>query len=182
MSAYENTCSLLESIASNRLEASTYEECVTAIEDSKYYIDQLKLAKKELHVESKIIRNEYSEKSLRASSKSHGFMGLLLGKGVARTYKSLNKKGIGIAKNNKIRTYDKLKLSIDDMILQLKEGIRRFEEGKVRFKDSVPKTKASPSLKGDHLDQIEKLGKLRDQGLISEDEFQNKKTELLSRI
>ena len=36
--------------------------------------------------------------------------------------------------------------------------------------------------KEDVMDSLERLGKLRDQGVVTEDEFQQKKAELLSRL
>jgi Short C-terminal domain len=44
--------------------------------------------------------------------------------------------------------------------------------------ESAPPAKSDPSIP----DQIRQLGELRDQGLVTPEEFETKKTELLSRL
>ena len=49
------------------------------------------------------------------------------------------------------------------------------------FRDRVgDAVKAAPA--ADPLDQIEKLGKLRDSGLVTQEEFEAKKADLLARL
>lgn len=47
--------------------------------------------------------------------------------------------------------------------------------------DSIQKT-WDDAVRPDVLGQIEKLSKMRDEGIITEDEFQQKKTELLKKV
>jgi PH (Pleckstrin Homology) domain-containing protein/putative oligomerization/nucleic acid binding protein len=47
---------------------------------------------------------------------------------------------------------------------------------------SEPASAAAAPAGGDVMDQLERLGKLRDAGVISEDEFTSKKAELLARL
>lgn len=54
-----------------------------------------------------------------------------------------------------------------------------FEQGKSYVSD-LEKEKSNDA--GDVYQALEKLGKLKDQGILTEEEFQNKKQELLSRL
>jgi len=47
---------------------------------------------------------------------------------------------------------------------------------------TLPKIEVKQIESGDPIEQLEKLGKLKDAGLLSEEEFQRKKAELLKRI
>ena len=51
-----------------------------------------------------------------------------------------------------------------------------------RISDSRKPQPAQPSAEPDVADQIRKLASLRDEGLLSDDEFEAKKTELLGRL
>ena len=98
---------------------------------------------------------------------------ILMGKAVVVTYKD----GAGIEQSPAFTSYpdmkvDKLKSAIYNTWHKVKEeGISEKE-----------KQTEKASAKDDTLDQIKKLGDLKSQGLITEDEFQKKKSELLGRL
>jgi hypothetical protein len=47
---------------------------------------------------------------------------------------------------------------------------------------SPPSASSSPSSSSDIIAAIERLGQLRERGILTDDEFSNKKAELLSRL
>jgi uncharacterized membrane protein YeaQ/YmgE (transglycosylase-associated protein family) len=63
-------------------------------------------------------------------------------------------------------------------------GIEKFRQRREKLEQSVRQhQQAAKSHAHDQvMDQIRKLGELRDEGVLSEDEFQAKKAELLSRL
>ena len=92
------------------------------------------------------------------------------------------KRRLSSNRNKAIEPYENLKLSIDDMITQIESGKIRFEKYISENKTTSEKSKSKKSNKKEILEQIEKLGELRIKNIVSEEEFQSKKSELLSRI
>lgn len=60
------------------------------------------------------------------------------------------------------------------------EGIPPMQHGSSR--DVSEPAPAQPSSSVDPIDQLQRLGQLRDAGVLTEDEFQTKKSEILSRM
>jgi hypothetical protein len=60
------------------------------------------------------------------------------------------------------------------------QNFARYSEIPTRAQPSQPPPLQKPNI--DVAEQIEKLGRLRDQGLLTDKEFQSKKEELLSRL
>ncbi|HSB50051.1 MAG TPA: SHOCT domain-containing protein [Nitrosopumilaceae archaeon] len=63
-----------------------------------------------------------------------------------------------------------------------KEGKKLKKEGKKKILSSISSAKKISHSKEDNLKTLEKLGKLKKSGVITEKEFQEKKKEILNRI
>jgi uncharacterized membrane protein YeaQ/YmgE (transglycosylase-associated protein family) len=63
-------------------------------------------------------------------------------------------------------------------------GINKFKERRKKLEDTLRQHQeaAQTQTHDEVMDQIRKLGDLRDEGVLTEEEFQAKKTELLSRL
>jgi uncharacterized membrane protein YeaQ/YmgE (transglycosylase-associated protein family) len=63
-------------------------------------------------------------------------------------------------------------------------GIEKFRERRGKLEETLRQHQhaAQTQAHDDVMDQIRKLGELRDEGILTEDEFQAKKAELLSRL
>jgi uncharacterized protein (DUF697 family) len=66
--------------------------------------------------------------------------------------------------------------------LDLSQARRAYEEAFEQGKDYVSKLDEEKEAAADVFKSLEKLGKLREQGILTEEEFQAKKKELLSRL
>jgi hypothetical protein len=100
-------------------------------------------------------------------------LAILKGNELVVTYKD----GAGVEQSPAFTSYpgievDRLKSAIYNTWHKVKE------EGISEREKQIEK----PSAKDDILDQIQKLGELKSQGLITEEEFQKKKSELLGRL
>lgn len=66
-----------------------------------------------------------------------------------------------------------------------KNQVRNFAEfvrNKIESKSESQNTSSSTVVESDIFDKLEKLGKLKDSGVLSEEEFNDQKTKLLGKI
>ncbi|MBK9256580.1 MAG: SHOCT domain-containing protein [Saprospiraceae bacterium] len=183
MDTFEKVKSRLKELSTIRYEATNYEESVELLQFSKTTISELKSMKQTLIQEVKGIRNQYKEAKANASNKSHFISGLIFGRSTSGKLRAENKRNLSNQLDKEIEPYEKLKLICDDYIVQISNK-KSLLENYIRENKSITakKTIVKQDPNMEILNQIEKLGELRDKNIITDQEFENKKKELLNKL
>jgi len=155
-------------------------------EEAKDVIKQLKLKKKELAAAKSAITKQIAEvradhrsKVAQRGAKFQGGGGF--GKFVRRvqtTSRDNERRGADRA----IQALEAKKSAFDDDIRRADEAILTVERWLVENKSEAPAPKAPHGKQPDVVDQLERLAKLRDAGVLTAEEFDAKKRELLDRL
>lgn len=155
-------------------------------EEAKDVIKQLKLKKKELTAAKAIIakqiaevRAEHRSAVAQRGAKMQGGGGL--GKFVRRL-QTTTRDHERRTTDNAVKALEAKKSSIDGDIMRADQAILMVEKWLVENKPETPAPKAPRGKQPDVVDQLERLAKLRDAGVLTAEEFDAKKQELLSRL
>ena len=177
--AYYDQLSKLSGIM---LEASTADEAKTVLKDCREHQKRLRQLKKEINLDIKAVREHYRQLTAEASRKQHFITGSIFGRKTAGSMRADDKRALAAERDDSIRPYQELKLTIDAVIHQ-------FDQAKAHCQKLIDEAKGTQGAKprarkkeDDVISQIERLGKLKEQGILTDEEFEAKKEELLARL
>ena len=123
--AYYNQLSKFDGMM---LEVSTADEAKAMLKSCREYQKQLRQLKKEANLDIKAIREHNRNLIAEASRKQHFVVGSLFGRKTAGSLRADNKRALAAQRDDAIRPYQNIKLTIDDIINQLDQAKARCQE------------------------------------------------------
>lgn len=171
------------------LSVSTLDEAKRALQTCRSTQRELRQMKRDINADLKLVRQHHKEITASAGSGMATALRLFGKRKLAGSISADAKRAARSDRDAATLPYERLKRIIDDVINQLdraKLNIENWiEEAREEEEATKPPVRATSQKKGpkvDVIDQIERLGKLREAGVLTEEEFDAKKRELLSKL
>lgn len=162
--------------------ADNKEDVESSLAEFKVLLKELRNMKLEINREIKAIRYDYKIEYDRISNSNHFIAGWLFGRSTPGKIRAERKRHLKLQLQNEIRPFEDLKFTIDDVIHQIQEHKRGWELMRKEYVEEMKDNQRDKQEGQQILDQIEKLGDLRDQGILTDEEFNDKKRTLLDRL
>ncbi len=124
---YENYVAQFDGIA---FKVDTLEEARSGLTTCRGYQKKLRLAKKEVNLQIKMLRSHYRELGANAGRKNHLVFGALFGRKASGSLRADSKRAIASQRDSAVRPYEVVKLEIDRLMLEL-------DQVKVRLQDAI---------------------------------------------
>lgn len=155
-------------------------------EQAKAIVKQLKLKKKEVMMAkselSKQIAQVHADHRSRVAKRGSKMQGGGSIGRIVRAFDTDSRDRYRLATDKAVRSLESKKSAFDADARRIDQAILTVEQWIVDNKPESLAPKAPRGKQPDVVDQLERLGKLRDAGVLSAGEFDAKKQELLSRL
>lgn len=115
--------------------ASSPEEAKKVLAEMRQRQKELRQLKSMLNLDMKTIRNDYEQKKQGAGEGGFALIGLFGKRGLATQHRANAKRQINAKRDQELRPYQNIKMTIDDLLLQI-------DQIKIQFQQYIDEKKA----------------------------------------